>query len=176
MSFLRKYLFDILVVLGFVVFTSISYTQQYQPGIDILEKNFRVFMKEMILILPAMFIIIGLFDVWIPKERIQKHIGSSSGIKGMLWVMLLAFVQAGPLYVAFPVAYLLWIKGSSATNVFIYLSAFTTAKLPMLAFEIGFLGLQFSLIRMLVTFPVFIFIGTIMGKYFEKNKHTINPG
>jgi uncharacterized membrane protein YraQ (UPF0718 family) len=139
-------------------------------------RTFWVFMTEMVLILPAMFVIIGLIDVWVPRETIQKHIGVTSGIKGMLWVMLLAFVQAGPLYVAFPVAHLLWKKGCSATNVFIYIGAFTTAKIPMLAFEIGFLGLQFSLIRILVTMPVFIFIGTIMGKYFDKNQCIITSG
>jgi len=168
-STLKKYLFDLLIILGFAIFVAIAYTSNYQPGIDIVESNFSDFMIEMALILPAMFVIIGLLDVWIPRESIQKHIGHESGIKGMLWVMVLAFVQAGPLYVAFPVAQLLWKKGCSATNVFIYISAFTTAKIPMLAFEIGFLGWQFSLMRILVTIPVFLLIGTIMGKYFQKN-------
>ena len=43
----------------------------------------------MILVLPVMFILIGLFDVWISKEKVQKHIGKISGIKGVLMVMLL---------------------------------------------------------------------------------------
>lgn len=60
-----------------------------------------------VLALPVMFILIGLFDVWVSKEKVQKYIGNSSGIKGILLVMLLAFVQAGPLYAAFPVAYIL---------------------------------------------------------------------
>ncbi|MEA1886091.1 MAG: permease [Bacteroidota bacterium] len=133
-----------------------------------------MFFKEMIILLPVLFILIGLFDVWIPKERIQKHLGVSSGIKGTLLVMFLAFLQAGPLYAAFPVAYLLWKKGCSPTNVFIYLSAFTTAKIPMITFEIGFLGLKFSLLRVLITIPVFIIIGIIMGRYFRKNNCRIN--
>ncbi|MFW5706425.1 MAG: permease [Bacteroidota bacterium] len=172
-STLKKYLFDFLIILGFAIFVAITYINNFKPGIHIVEINFYDFMKEMLLIMPAMFVIIGLLDVWIPRESIQKHIGHESGIKGMLWVMVLAFVQAGPLYVAFPVAHLLWKKGCSSVNVFIYISAFTTAKIPMLAFEIGFLGWQFSLMRILVTIPVFLLIGTIMGKYFDRKKGVI---
>ncbi|RLD57104.1 MAG: permease, partial [Bacteroidetes bacterium] len=65
----------------------------------------------MILALPVMFILVGLFDVWVSKEKVQKHIGDASGIKGIMLIMLLAFLQAGPLYAAFPVAYILWRKG-----------------------------------------------------------------
>ena len=127
----------------------------------------------MIFLLPAMFILIGLFDVWIPKEKVEKHVGESSGIKGILLVMLLASIQAGPLYAAFPVAHILWKKGCSPSNVFIYLSAFTTAKIPMLTFEIGFLGLKFSLLRILITIHVFVLIGMTMGIFFKKNNCTI---
>jgi uncharacterized membrane protein YraQ (UPF0718 family) len=125
-------------------------------------KNFWAFFSEMITFLPLMFILIGLIDVWTPKKKIEKHIGSGSGIMGTVWIILLAMLQAGPLYGAFPVAYLLWKKGCSIKNVFIYLGAFSTLKIPMLTFEIGFLGLKFSLLRTLFTLPAFIGIGYIM--------------
>jgi len=35
------------------------------------------------------------------EAKLTQHIGDASGIKGILLVMLLAFVQAGPLYAAF---------------------------------------------------------------------------
>jgi len=40
----------------------------------------------------------------------------------------------------------------------------------MLTFEIGFLGLKFSLLRTMVSLPVFILIGYIMETYL-KNKN-----
>ena len=165
----KKYTFDFSIIASFAVFIGISFYYHYNPGISILKDNFWVFLKEMIYALPVMFILVGLFDVWVSREKVQKHIGKASGIKGILLVMLLAFLQAGPLYAAFPVAYILWKKGTSPTNIFIYLGACSTAKIPMLAFEIGFLGLKFSLLRIFITIPVFIVIGIIMGKYFEKN-------
>lgn len=173
-KYLGKYKFDVSIIIAFALFTGGSFYFRFNPGIQIFKENFWMFLKEMFLVLPAMFILIGLFDVWIPKERVQKHIGESSGIKGMALVMLLAFIQAGPLYAAFPVAYILWKKGCSPANVFIYLSAFTTAKIPMLTFEIGFLGLKFSLLRVLITIPVFILVGLLMGRYFKRNACKIN--
>jgi uncharacterized membrane protein YraQ (UPF0718 family) len=171
---LKKYKFDFAVIIAFLLFTGSSFYFHFDPGIQIFKNNFWMFLKEMIWVLPVMFILIGLIDVWIPKEQIEKHIGRASGIKGIALVMALAFFQAGPLYAAFPVAWLLWKKGCSPSNVFIYLSAFTTAKIPMITFEIGFLGLKFSLLRTLITIPVFILIGIILGKYFERNKCKIN--
>jgi uncharacterized membrane protein YraQ (UPF0718 family) len=135
-----------------------------------ITNNFWMFFKEMITFLPFMFILIGLFDVWVPKEKIEKHIGKESGVKGIFWVIILATLQAGPLYAAFPVAYLLWKKGCSIKNVFIYLGAFSTMKIPMLTFEIGFLGLKFSLLRTMFSLPVFIIIAIFMEAYL-KNKN-----
>jgi uncharacterized membrane protein YraQ (UPF0718 family) len=37
----------------------------------------------------------------------------------------------------------------------------------MITFEIGFLGLKFSLLRTLITLPVFIIIGYIMEWYLK---------
>jgi uncharacterized membrane protein YraQ (UPF0718 family) len=42
-------------------------------------------------------------------------------------------------------------------------------KIPMLSFEIGFLGWRFSLMRTLLSLPVFIIIAVIMEKLFERD-------
>ena len=167
---IKKYKFDFLIILVFLVFVGFSFYFHYKPGTEIFKDNFRAFLKEMILVLPVMFILVGLFDVWVSKEKVQKHIGKATGAKGIVLVILLAFLQAGPLYAAFPVAHILWKKGTSSSNIFIYLSAASIAKIPMLTFEIGFLGLRFSLMRIFISIPVFILLGIIMGKYFDKNK------
>ncbi len=174
MKYLKKHKFDFSVIIAFSIFVAYSLFFQFTPGIEIFEKNFWSFLKEMLIALPVMFILIGLFDVWVSKEKVQKQIGDASGIKGILLVMLLAFIQAGPLYAAFPVAYILKKKGTSSINIFIYLSSYTMAKIPMLTFEIGFLGLKFSLLRLVLSIPIFILIGIFMGKYFDKHKGTIN--
>ncbi|NQU17004.1 MAG: permease [Candidatus Saganbacteria bacterium] len=164
---IKKTLKDYFWVLLFGLFLGGSLFLNFEPGVNIYS-NFSRFFLEMITFLPFMFILIGLFDVWVPKEKIERHIGHGSGIAGTLWVILLATFQAGPLYSAFPVAYLLSKKGASVRNVFIYLGAFSCLKIPMLTFEIGFLGLKFSILRTFFSLLVFVIIGFVMEKYVGK--------
>jgi uncharacterized membrane protein YraQ (UPF0718 family) len=170
MKFIKNNWFELTVIVLFCISVLFSIVYGYKPVIEIAENNFETFLVEMLSFLPLLFILIGLFDVWVPKEAITKHVGEYSGIKGIAIVILLATLQAGPLYGAFPVAQLLWKKGCSIRNIFIYLGAFSTLKIPMLTFEISFLGLKFSLLRTIVTIPVFIIIGIVMEKYL-KNKN-----
>jgi uncharacterized membrane protein YraQ (UPF0718 family) len=145
----------------------------FAPG-AVAGKNFRVFFMEMAAFVPLLFVLIGLVDVWLPRSIIERHVGSGSGIKGGAWVVFLAMLQAGPLYGAFPVAYLLWKKGCSVRNIFIYLGAFATLKLPMLTFEVGFLGWRFSLLRTLFTLPVFVGGAVIMEKILAKSGFAVS--
>ncbi|AKG53776.1 hypothetical protein DGWBC_1121 [Dehalogenimonas sp. WBC-2] len=160
----------------FIMATIASFSLGFDPGKTVFT-NFRVSLVEMLSFLPFLFIIVGLFDVWVPKEKIQKHIGQESGIKGIALVVLLAMLQAGPLYGAFPIAYILYKKGISARNLFIYLGAFSSMKIPMLGIEIGYLGIDFTLVRTLISLPLFIAIGFLMER-FMKGKHfeVFDPG
>jgi len=120
--------------------------------------------REMTGILPVMFILVGLFEVWVPRRSIERFLGRKAGWKAVPWLILLATFQAGPLYGAFPVALGLARKGCSARNVFIYLGAFSTLKIPLLTFEIGFLGLPFSLARVLISLPAFLLVAMVVDR------------
>lgn len=159
---------DLLLAAGFAVFALISVLLRFDYGLRAVAQ-FRMSLLEMISFIPLIFILIGLIEVWVPREIIQRHLGHEAGIRGVLWVVLLAMLQAGPLYGAFPVALMLWRKGCSVRNIFVYLGAFSTMKLPMLSFEIGFLGLEFSLIRTALSVPVFYLIAWIMEKWFGRH-------
>ncbi len=102
-------------------------------------------------------------------EVVARHTGEGSGWKSSVWMILLAMLQVGPLMGAFPVACLMWKKGTSPRNIFIYLGAFCTLKLPMLGFEIGFLGLKFTLLRTALSVPVLVMIAIAMDKMFGKD-------
>ncbi|MBN2805864.1 MAG: permease [Prolixibacteraceae bacterium] len=175
-NYWKRHRTSLVFTIIFSVLISLSFITDFQPGISIGKDRFWVFLKEMILFLPLMFILIGLGDVWISKEKTEKHLGEQSGIKGMFVVIIMSMAQVGPLYGAFPVAYLLWKKGTSVRNIFIYLGAFCTIKIPMLTFEIGFLGWKFSLIRTLLSLPLIILIGILMERYFKNRKFEMFEG
>lgn len=166
---LKKNRINFLIISAFTVFVAVSFIVDFSIGENIFKEQFYSFFKEMILFLPVMFILIGLGDVWISKEKVEKHIGENSGFKGVLLVIFLSMAQVGPLYGAFPVTYLLWKKGASIRNIFIYIGAFCTIKIPMITFEIGFLGWKFSLLRTIFSLPIIIIISIIMEKIL-KNK------
>jgi uncharacterized membrane protein YraQ (UPF0718 family) len=160
-------------LLAYAVFTMLSFAVGFRPG-QTVYSNFTQSFIEMITFVPFLFIIVGLFDVWVPKEKIQKHIGQKSGARGIVLVILLAMLQAGPLYGAFPVAYMLHKKGASIRNIFVYLGAFSSLKIPMLGVEIGYLGIQFTLARTLVSLPLFIGIGYLMEWYLKDKSFQVN--
>ncbi len=153
----------------FILFISISFLINYNDG----EKTGVAFvnvMLSMLQIIPFAFILIGLFEVWIKKETVMKHLGDESGIKGYFWVLLLAGFTVGGLFVAFPLAETLRKKGASLKVIFAYLGFAGTVRIPMTIFEISFLGLPFTIVRLLVTIPLFLLIGIVIGTIL-KNKN-----
>lgn len=118
---------------------------------------------EMLTIIPPIFVLLGLLDVWVPRETMLKYMGENSGIKGVLLAFFIGSAAAGPLYGAFPVAAVLMKKGAKFSNVLIFIGAWSTTKIPMLLFEIGALGAPFALTRLLINIPGIIIIAhTIM--------------
>ena len=105
-------------------------------------------LKEMLFVLPPIFIILGLLDVWVPREKMVKYLGEGSGIRGAAIAFVLGSAAAGPLYGAFPVAQVLLKKGASMRNVLVLLGAWSTTKIPMLMFEYANLGARFMFTRL----------------------------
>jgi len=102
---------------------------------------------EMIMVLPPVFVLLGLLDVWVKRETMVKMMGKDSGSIGMLLAFFLGSAAAGPLYAAFPVALTLLRKGSSFKNVLILIGAWSTTKIPLLLFEASSMGLIFTITR-----------------------------
>jgi uncharacterized membrane protein YraQ (UPF0718 family) len=106
--------------------------------------------KTMFFLIPPIFILLGLLDVWVPREKMIRYMGEGSGAKGTIIAFLLGSFAAGPLYGAFPFAAVLMKKGASFTNILIFIGAWSTTKIPMLLFEIGALGARFALSRLAI--------------------------
>ena len=71
---------------------------------------------EMLSIIPPIFLLLGLMDVWVPKETIMKFMGKDAGIKGGIFAFVLGSFSSGPLYASFPVAMVFLKKGVSRMN------------------------------------------------------------
>ena len=118
----------------------------------------------MLQIVPPIFILLGLLDVWVEKEKMMKLIGDNSGILGVIIAFLIGSAAAGPLYAAFPVAGVLLRKGSKLSNVFIFIGAWSTTKIPLLLFEASSMGWKFMLTRLAIDIPGIAIMAYIIEK------------
>lgn len=164
---MKKYI-NYFIFIIYAIFIIVSLFIQFEPGREI-GKNFLVFSLDMLKVLPAAFIIIGLFEVWIKKETIEKHLGNKSSIKAYFWIILLAATSVGGMYVAFPVSAALYKKCARLPVIFAYLSAAAVFRIPMAIFESSFLGLKFTLIRFAVSLPLIIISSEILGRIIGKS-------
>ena len=120
---------------------------------------------EMLLAIPPIFVVLGLLDVWVPRQRMIKFMGDDSGLKGIALAFVLGSAAAGPLYGAFPVAQVLLRKGASFKNVFILLGAWSTTKIPMLLFEFSNMGARFAGTRMAADIVGILLIALVMDRF-----------
>ncbi|MFZ5351649.1 MAG: permease [Bacillota bacterium] len=127
-------------------------------------------LKEMLMVVPPVFILLGLLDIWVPRETMIKYMGEGSGIKGVLLAFLLGSAAAGPLYGAFPVAAVFMRKGVKLSNILIFLGAWSTTKLPMFLFEMASLGAWFAVTRLLVNIPGIILIAAILNALLSREE------
>ncbi len=118
----------------------------------------------MMLILPAVMVMLGLFAVWVPKDIVVRYLGKASGVKSIFLALILGALPTGPLYIAFPIASALLKKGAKISNIVVFLSAWACIKVPQEMVELQFLGVRFMLSRLSLTI---IFV-VIMGIFIEK--------
>ena len=125
---------------------------------------------EMISVIPPIFVLLGLLDVWVDRATMMKYTGKGSGIKGVLLAFFLGSAAAGPLYAAFPVAGVMLKKGSSLFNVFIFIGAWSTTKIPMLTFEAASMGPTFMLVRLGLSIIGILIIAAVTEKSLNKEQ------
>ena len=158
-----------------IIFLILSFSFDYQPGKEI-GKNLGNFLVSMLMLLPCAFILIGLFEVWVKRETVEKHFGKQSKIMGYIYAILLSSTAVGGLYVALPVAYTLHNKGARLSIVFTYLYAACICRIPMTVFEATFVGLKFTLIRLFTSLILVLTASLILERHLEKRSFQMNCG
>ncbi|MDI3481874.1 MAG: hypothetical protein PWQ97_1529 [Tepidanaerobacteraceae bacterium] len=165
MKLIKRYQFFLITVIIMLVLLTIN----RQTGIKAIRITGYSF-KEMALVIPPVFVLLGLLDVWVPREVMIRYMGESSGLLGIFLAVLLGSAAAGPLYGAFPVAAVFMKKGVKFTNVLIFIGAWSTTKIPMFLFEMSALGARFAITRLLVDIPGIIIIAYILTSFVTKDE------
>lgn len=155
-----------LVVLGIMLVITLV---NYELGI----KAFGVTgfsLKEMILVIPPVFILLGLLDIWVPRETMIKYMGEGSGLKGVILAFFIGSAAAGPLYGAFPIAAVFMKKGVKFSNIMIFIGAWSTTKIPMFLFEMASMGAKFAFTRLLIDIPGILLIAFILSVVISRDE------
>lgn len=156
---IKENLFLALVVLAYTIMFIIKPSM----GIDSV-KNSGYYIKEMLMIMPVIFVLTALLDMWLPKENIMKLLGEDAKVKGVFLAFVVGSISAGPIYAAFPICVMLHKKGASIRNIIIILSSWAVIKVPMLLNEAKFLGPKFMIIRWVLTVIAIISFSWIASK------------
>lgn len=162
---LKKYRVFLMVFASVLLLTAVN-NEVGMKALSITAFSF----KEMVLVIPPVFVLLGLLDVWVPKETMIKYMGEGSGLKGILLSIFIGSAAAGPLYGAFPVAAVFMKKGVRFQNILIFIGAWSTTKIPMILFEIASLGTKFALTRLLVDIPGIIIIAAVLARLVSKEE------
>ncbi len=160
---IKKYPFLFSILVAYIILFIVN----AQTGMTAIA-NTGYYLKEMLIIMPVVFLLTALIDAWIPKDLIMKALGEKSGLKGSFIAIGLGSISAGPIYAAFPVAKTLLNKGASISNIVVILSAWAVIKIPMLANEAKFLSPKFMIIRWILTVIGIIIMGYVVAKFVKR--------
>lgn len=165
-TFVNKNRFLTLSVVFLIVFSFID----FNITVTSLDNAFNQIIS-MLMIVPPIFILIGLFDVWVPREQVISLMGENSGIKGMFLAFFLGAFSAGPTIAAFPIAMIMIKKGAKYSNVLFFLMVWSSLKLPIVFYQVVEIGWQLSLIINVSMLFMFILGALVSDKLISKKEH-----
>ncbi len=130
----------------------------------------------MLALLPPVFVLLGLLDAWIERERVTRLLGERAGGAGILVALVLGSISAGPIHAAFPVAAVLLSKGSTLANALVFVGAWSSTKIPLLLFELSAMGWRITLARLAIDVPGLLAIAWLTDKAVTKSERRLIQG
>jgi len=129
-----------------VVITLFIYGLNASKGMIIAKTVYLTFFEVLDIII-AVSIFIGLFQVWVKPATIVKLLGKGSGLKGFILVCTFPILMGGSLFTVFPLLKTLKDKGARTGAIASFITAWG-GKAPLLPLETKFLGWPFALVRL----------------------------
>ncbi|MHC4580429.1 MAG: hypothetical protein ACYS14_03165 [Planctomycetota bacterium] len=95
----RRSLIKLTGLVSYLAFIAVSAVTDSSPGKGI-GSNFVYFWADLIKVLPFAFVLIGLFEVWVSRETVERHLGEESRATGYLWALVLSGITVGGVFAA----------------------------------------------------------------------------
>ena len=145
----------VLLIIVAILFILLAY-QRHDGSLMIgLRSGGQTFLKLIPLFI-AVFIIVGLSEVLVPKELVSRWLGEQSGWRGILLASGLGMVMPPSIFVSFPLAATLYKAGAGIGAGVAFVTSWSLLTLFRMPLEVSIVGLRPTLIRMGVglIFPV----------------------
>ncbi len=114
-------------------------------------------------LLLGVFGLIGLFEVFVPPQMIERWMGATSGFTSLLVGGAIGAVAIGPPVAAFPIAGSFLQAGAWPPAVAAFIVCWVSVGVVSLPVEAHVFGWRFALSRNAVTFLAALLIGLIVG-------------
>ncbi len=152
------------VIYAVVVLVSYAYAfkKDKEKGKKGIEKGWKQFLKQLPFIF-AIFLLIGLFDVFIPKSAVVSVIGRGKGFFSIINAALIGSVVGGPVSSVYPLGAVLLEKGTTVAVAAVFMNAWIMVGFITMPFEISVFGKKFVLVRNIFAVIGAIIIGMITG-------------
>ncbi len=151
-------LYTVIVVLSYYY----AFRKDKSKAKKSLSKGWKQFLDRLPLLF-AIFLLIGLFDVFVPKEVVVKFIGAGRGIVSIFSAAVLGSVIMGPVSSAYPLGGVLLKKGATVATTAVFLNAWVMVGVVTFPFEVSVFGKKFALTRNVLAFIGAIVVGVLTG-------------
>ncbi|MDY6848684.1 MAG: permease [Thermodesulfobacteriota bacterium] len=130
-----------------------------RDSLDIARKSF----IKVLPLLFAVFLLVGLFQVFLPAELIERWLGEASGPASLLIATVAGAVAIGPPLTAFPLAGSLLQGGAWPPAIAAFIVSWISVGLITLPFEASVFGPRFAVTRNILVFLSAMLIGLLAG-------------
>jgi uncharacterized membrane protein YraQ (UPF0718 family) len=155
---LKNNAFQYLSISALIILT--VYGLNAAKGIIVTQTVYLTFF-EILDIMVAVSIFIGLFQVWVKPATIVRWLGKGSGVRGFAFVCTFPIFMGGSLFTIFPLLKALKEKGARTGAIASFITAWG-GKAPLLPLETKFLGWPFALLRLSLVVGFAFLMGILM--------------
>jgi uncharacterized membrane protein YraQ (UPF0718 family) len=154
------------VALIYLALVTAAYTLLFRRSPDKTRQSLQVAGRSLIKLAPmlaAIFGLIGLFQVFVPAEMIERWLGASSSGMALLIGGLIGAIAIGPPVAAFPLAGSMLDAGAWPPAAAAFVVSWISVGIITLPFEAEVFGLRFALSRNAIAFVSALLIGLLIG-------------
>ncbi len=152
------------VVYGIIVVLSYIYAikKSKSNSKKAFKKGGVQFLKQLPMLI-SIFLIVGLFNEFVPKSVVMAFVGKGNETLSILSSAIFGTIVMGPVSSAYPLGALLLKKGATLTATAIFLNSWVMVGFVTIPYEISVFGRRFTLTRNILAFVGAIVIGILTG-------------